>query len=77
MICKHSANIFQQAQAYFSSKSNDSKYLVLYKLFYSSHLFAHSQILYSSLEYCYAPAAIQHQSLVCKHSNKYTGYVRD
>ena len=44
MICKHSANnIFQQAQAYFSSQPNDFKYLVLYKSFYSPHLFAHNQ----------------------------------
>ena len=44
MICKHyTNNIFQQAQAYFSSLPNDFKYLILYKSFYSPDLFAHGQ----------------------------------
>ena len=76
MICKHSANnIFQQAQAYFSSQPNDFKYFHPIQIisFTSNHMFAQS----NSLEHCYAPATIQHESFVCIHLNKYTGYTRD
>ena len=76
MICKHSVNnIFQQALAYFSSRPNDFKYFhpIQIILSTSNHTFAQS----NSLEHCYAPATIQHQSFVCPHLNKYTGYVRD
>ena len=46
MICKHFANnIFQQAWDYFSSQSNDFKYLHPIQIiqFTFNHLFAHSQ----------------------------------
>ena len=75
MICKHSANnIFNKLKLIFLHISHPIQiftYLILYKSFYSPDLFA------NSLGYCYVPAAIQHQSLACTHSNKYRGYVRD
>ena len=54
MICKHFANtIFQQAQAYFSSQTNDIKYLypIQIILFTFNHLFAHSQIVLNTAMY--------------------------
>ena len=54
MIRKHFANnIFQQAQAYFSSQPNDSKYLhsIQIILFTFNHLFAHSQTVLNTAMY--------------------------
>ena len=76
MIYKHFANnIFQQARAYFSSQSNNFKYLhpTQIILFTFNNVCTQS----NSPEHCYVPATIQHQSFVCTHLNKYTWYMKN
>ena len=78
MIFKHFANnIFQQAQAYFLHSQIISSISLQYQLFYSLLIICLIIIQSNSLEHCYVQATIQHQSFVCTHLNRYTGYVRD